>query len=155
MTTDFSHLSKLSARGRTAQWPMPLLDPDSKLPAAPYLTVKPASAANKPYYEANLKAVQASRVGFGAKALNSRALDRMRESDYSLFAQHVVTGWENVLNAAGNPAQFDRDNCEAFLRALPVEMFDELRAFCVQPSNFAEGLGNQLTDEEEADLGNA
>jgi hypothetical protein len=152
---DFSHLSKLSARGRTAQWPMPLIDPDNKMPSVPSLTVKPAGPPNRPYFEENLKAIQSSRVGFGPKGLSPRALDKMRESDYVLFAKHVVTGWESVANSAGQPAQFSRENCEAFLRALPAEMFDELRAFCLQPSNFAEGLGSELTGEEEEDLGNA
>lgn len=153
MTTDFSHLSKLSAAGRTARWPMPLLDPDGVLPGIPTLVVRPAGPANKAYFERNLKAVQSSRVGLGGRGVSQRALDRMRESDYELYSRHVVTGWENVVNSSGAPATFSQENCEAFLRALPPEMFDELRAFCVTSSNFAEGL-SALTEEEEADLGN-
>lgn len=98
----------------------------------PVLNVVSATVANKPYFAGLLKnAASRSRSA-------SDESDQLRENDYSLYSRHVVTGWSNVVDEDGEPVPFTKANCEEFLRVLPEFLFDELRTFCGNASNFTE-----------------
>jgi hypothetical protein len=146
----FEHLKKLDATGER-KFAMPDLDPSGQLDPVPALWVRPALESNRAYFAARLKSLQQRRKA-SARRVSQADFEAAREIDRELYPRYVVVGWENVLNAAGEQAFFNRENCEAFLRALPDWLLDELRNYCSEPGNFAGAL--ELTDEETEDLGN-
>ena len=61
---------------------------------------------------------------------------------------YIVTGWSNVEDAKGKAVKFSKEVCRQFLIAIPGDMFDELRLFCLEISNFRE----EMDPEELAEL---
>jgi hypothetical protein len=129
--TDFSHLKNLDVKDKTARCPI------HQIAGAPVLIMKPATEANKPYFNAVLKKSRRNVRALKAGAINQVMIAENREQDRELFPRFVVTGWENVSDAEGNAVEFNRDNCEAYLRALPDWIFDEVRNFAGDSVNFA------------------
>lgn len=56
-------------------------------------------------------------------------VSRNRETDLRVFPYAVVIGWDEnpPVDTEGNPVPFTRDNCAAFLNAIPDAMFDTIR----------------------------
>ena len=100
------------------------------LEGEPWVTVKPASAANKPYLNSLLKGQRRRRRA------TADAFIRNRRQDIGLYAQHVVTAWGNVTDNAGTEVPFSVDNCKDFLAAIPDWLLDELRDFATDPESF-------------------
>lgn len=130
----FDYLKKLDVKGdETAEFK--LLD----LPAKPKLILAIAGEKNKPYLNASLKA-------FGSQ-LNSRRRTRMdadtmsdtREADRALYAQYVIKGWEGITDTKGEEVPFNKENCLEFLEILPDYIFDDIRVFAGDPTNFVQG----------------
>ncbi len=105
----------------------------------PTLSVRPATQENKPFFNAVLaKNKQASRKAKGrrAAALTATTLVEARTADIELFVSYIVTGWTNVVDAKGKAVKFSKEVCRQFLEAIPGDMFDELRMFCLDIANF-------------------
>jgi hypothetical protein len=105
------------------------------------LVVKPATEANERYQNAVLKAPKAAT-----------SAEFMKQSA-SLFAKHVVTGWENVLGADGKPVAYTPEGGEELLhRLIDAKRADDIVAglfiFARTPDNFTEGV------VDAGDLGN-
>lgn len=113
----------------------------------PYLMVKPATEANKPYTRAQLKSSNKRIQRAAAKGISLETLEANREDDRQQYPRHIITGWGNVFDDEGKEVEFTIQNGEEFLEALPNWIFDGLRGFCSQATNFADTV-----DEEE--LGN-
>lgn len=131
---DFSHLKNLDVKDRTARFPI------HQIAGAPALIMKPATEANKPYFNAVLKRSRRNVRALKAGAINQVMIAENREQDRELFPKFVVTGWEGVTDSKGKEAEFNRENCEAFLRALPDWIFDEVRDFAGNSVNFTEDM---------------
>jgi len=131
---DFSHLKNLDVKDRTARFPI------HQIAGAPALIMKPATEANKPYFNAVLKRSRRNVRALKAGAINQVMIAENREQDRELFPKFVVTGWEGVTDSKGKDAEFNRENCEAFLRALPDWIFDEVRDFAGNSVNFTEDM---------------
>lgn len=130
--TDFSNLTALSITGKTADFTF------YQLEGQPILAVRPATQDNPAYTNAALKA-NGAQITRGVKAkIDSEFMDRAREQDRALYAAHVVAGWTGVRDAGGKAVAFSDANCRAFLQALPIYLFDELRTFCGNPANFTD-----------------
>lgn len=139
---NFSNLAALTVRAdREIDFVFALIEGE------PRLKVRPATEANRPYFNAVLRSsgkglLKRMRGG----RLNAEALAESRAQDRKLFAEFVVRGWENVVDGDGVAVPFSRENVEGFLEALPADLFDELRAFCSNPDNFRGE--NALTQED-------
>ena len=62
-----------------------------------------------------------------------------------LFAKHVITGWENVVSADGNPTSYSADECEQFLTALAKrgpDIVDAMISFAFRADNFRDPIGS-------------
>ncbi len=70
----------------------------------------------------------------------AKSIGRQRDESVDAFAEHVLVGWERVFNSAGSEVPFSPGACGALLRALPLEKFDELRAFFITPKNFRKAI---------------
>jgi len=132
--TDFSHLKNLDVKDKTARYTI------HQIAGTPVLIIKPATEANKPYFNAVLKKSRRNVRALKAGAINQVMIAENREQDRDLFPKFVVTGWEDLSDAKGKPVEFNRENCEAFLRALPDWIFDEVRDFAGNSVNFTEDM---------------
>lgn len=139
--SDFSHLK--ASKKDTAEFVF------FEVVGEPTLTVKHAGESNKPFFNEKLKVAERYRQ---RKAKISLDMIRdNRERDRELFPKHVVLNWKNVKDVNGTPVVFSPTECEAFLRALDDDMFDALREFCSDASNFrdtadaAAAMGNSQT----------
>lgn len=117
----------------------------------PTLFVRPTSQANKAYLNAVLRTGRRTLRRMRGNKLSVEVLDENRDQDRKLFPKYVITGWkdETVQDSEGNPVPFSKENCELFLRALPNDIFDELRTFCGEPDNFREDDDLGASDVEE------
>lgn len=112
---------------------------------APTLIVAPATDANKPYFNAAIKATkpqiyQAQKGNFSAALISET-----RDEDRELFPRFVIRGWRDVTNQDGEPVTFNDENCLDFVTSLPDWVFDEITMFCKNPQNFTKTLDAMQT----------
>lgn len=99
--------------------------------------VLPAIESNKPYFNAALKRNMELSRGRKIK-IDAGMIEATRVEDKKLFAKYVVKDWKNVKDDTGADVPFSPEVCEEFFDALPAYIFDDIRAFCVDPANFIE-----------------
>lgn len=102
----------------------------------PTLTVRHAGESNKPYFNEMLR--RAEHLARRKAKVTVELIKDNRERDRDLYPQHVVIGWNDVVDASGHPVSFNKEDCKTFLSSLPDDMFDELREFCREAQNFRE-----------------
>ena len=129
---DFRHLR---VQGKTA-W----FDISSAIPGA-RLQLKPATEHNDGYMNAKLALAskqppRPKPKRSGEIAWNDPAVQKNRDDEVTIFARHVVVGWEGVTNREGRPVPFSEDAALALLRALPDWIVDRIRAFAWTPESF-------------------
>lgn len=136
----FKYLEKLQVtKEMTVRFPLLMLEGD------PVLILRPATSANKEYFNALLKRNRKNMRQIQAGDFNLGLVEENRDSDRTLYAKAVITDWEKVIDDQGEGAKFTSENVLAFLQALPDWVFDEVRAFATNPRNFVE----DIIDEEE------
>lgn len=102
----------------------------------PYLMVVPATENNAQYYAEALKAVRKNNKLIAANAVSPSMLKEMRDKERPLYARYVVRGWGNVKDDTGTVVPFSHEECLNWLEAIPDWVFDELRSFCTNVTNF-------------------
>jgi hypothetical protein len=136
--TDFSHLEKYEitddARSEYPFYNIACKDDDYVT-----LVVAPASEPNKPYFSALTRYAMKNRRSMNS---NANLLEETRNLDRKLYADFVVKGWHNVVDADGKVVPFSKKSCKDFLTSLPNSMFDELREHCSDVDNFS-GIGDE------------
>lgn len=141
--TDFTHLKNYDVTtDNTAEYIFYSIDGEPKF------IVSPATSANKRYYAkvAQKSTVMAKRLqGDSSGKSTVKAMDESRSLDRELFPSHIIKDWEGVVDSKGKPVDFSVKNCEAFLSCLPDYLFDELRNFANNPSNFTSLAGVEDT----------
>lgn len=116
----------------------------------PSVIGKPATEANKPYLNSILKKGKRLMRRIRGGKMNVEALKESREQDYQLYPKFVLKGFANpALRDDGSQAT-DED-MEAFMRAIPIDMFDDMRAFYSDPDTFREE--DDLDEDEVEELG--
>lgn len=120
----------------------------------PTLLVKPAHEVNTPYINAVLKKSNKRMMRMLQRGkMNKSMLDDNREKDYSLFSKYIIEDWTvSPKDVAGQSVGFSKENCEDFLRAIPVDMFNDLRDFCADIDNFRD---DEDSHDEESREGQA
>jgi hypothetical protein len=136
---DFSYLKKLEVKDRTARYDM------FQISSEPVLIVRPATEANKPYFNAVLRKSRKNSRALRAGAINRAMITENREQDRELFPRYVIVGWENVVDVNGESVEFSPDNCRGFLDALPDWIFDDVRNFAGDSANFVDELPDAET----------
>lgn len=138
---DFSNLRKLAVSAQdTAEYTF------YEIEGEPTLKVRPATEANGRYWSAVLarssKNVRRARSG----KITASMLKEGRTDDRELYPKHVVMAWTTApMDTNGDAVDFTAENCAAFLEAIPDHIFDGLRNFCSDVTNFQE----DVMDEEE------
>lgn len=120
-----------------------------QLAGEPKLMLRPATERNKEYHNALLKRNAKLAARFRQRVKITREmLKENREHDKVLYAAHVIVGWEGIEEDDGTQPSFTPDLCRAFLKNLPAWIFDDLRLFAVDPTNF---LQDDEPDEDEVE----
>lgn len=97
----------------------------------PSVRVAPATQNNPAYLNAVLKDKSIGR----RRGLSVEVMKENRDKDRGLYAKFIIKGWENpALKDDGSAAT--SEDIQAFLEALPDDLFDELRTYCGEPANF-------------------
>lgn len=134
----FSHLKKLGVKSDvTAEYAIHQIIVNGEMPT---LTLAPATEANSPYFNSLLRRASKASKRIKNGVIKKETIDENREEDRKDFAKHVIKGWKGVTDEKGVAVEFDADSCLEFLEALPNEIFDEIRAFATDASNFSEVL---------------
>lgn len=110
----------------------------------------PALDTNKPYHNEWLRRVAARQEEGGrGTEVTGDVLSEARSEDRELLGTLCLTGWENVVDAKGNPVEFTPAEGWEFLKALPNWLFDRYRNWAMTPLRFVsvdpaqiEKLGN-------------
>lgn len=111
-----------------------------RVQGAPTLVLASATETNVPLFNAALKHAgqAANRAKVGDKSIGT--IKEGRAQDRKLFARFVVKGWRGVVDVNGDEVPFSRDDCLDFLKALPYDIFDDVREFARDLSNFVDEL---------------
>lgn len=144
---NFSHLEKLKVKSSATA-----LFTFEEIEGEPTLKVKPIGEQNKEYTNQVLKKGKKTIRSLRKGKMSVATLKENREQDYRLFPRYVVVDWPVApMDANGDPVDFSPENCEAFLKAIPVRMFNELREFCGDDDNFLDE--DELDSEDREELG--
>ncbi len=136
---DFGNIKKLDVAGKTADFTLEDIDGE------PALKLKVATGSNKPLLNAMLKQVGGNKRKYKKKNITADMADENRNDDKKLYVDHVIVGWEGIVDAKGNTVKFSKDNCLAFIDALPDWIFDKIRDFATDDSNFLEVIDVEET----------
>jgi hypothetical protein len=151
----FAHVEALKITSDKTSWcPLPGLFADS-FPEAkdPEIEVRYAGEENLGYWNAWLSATatgygeslaEAKRTKNGADpdglvTLARRLFEeqqRHTHADRDLYPTHVVVGWRNVIDLAGDEVEFSPALAHKLVGALPKRWFDMLRAHAGTEANF-------------------
>lgn len=145
-TPDFSHIKKLQvSENDTARFYFEMLEGE------PWIEVRHAGDTNKAYFNAILREQSGSQARMKKLMkgkIDVEMLNRNRNIDRKLYPQHVCTGSWSVVDNAGNDVEATVENMTLFLKALPNDIFDDLRAYCGELANFRE---QEIDDEYDED----
>jgi hypothetical protein len=136
--TDFGNLKSLEVKAeKTAPFTI------YQIEGEPMLHLAPATEVNKPYFNALLKRSRKNQRRINSGSFTSAVIQENRDNDRELYPLYVVRGWERVVDSSGNAAEFTPENVRDFLTALPDYLFDEVRNFATEPSNFVSEMVNK------------
>ena len=104
---------------------------------SPILMVKPATDANKPYMSALLRQNSQSRR---SQKVTIKSVETNRHNDIGVYADHVIKDWRNVVDENDVPISYSPAEGREFIEQLMENnqswVFDDLRVFCSDMSNF-------------------
>lgn len=104
----------------------------------PILDVKMATMYNKDYMNVRIKTSSKDAQKIRRGVITTRLLSESRDGDRKLYPKFIIMDWENVVDSNGVLVEFSESNCLEFIAALPDWIFDGLRAFCSEISNFVD-----------------
>lgn len=122
-----------------------------ELPGEPWLRVRPAGDLNRAYFGAVLAASAKNRKRLMRGKLDAEMLEQNRILDRKLYPQHVDGGeWGGwVDDTTGAEVPYSKQGFQELCAQLPADLFDELRAFCNEPSNFRSAEAPDAEEIEE------
>lgn len=130
---NFDRLKKLQVTDKNVvNFELPELGKDA------VLNVRSASEGNAGYMNGLLRLNGQAKGSRRRRTtvVDAESLAEMRENDKTLFPEHVIVGWENVLDDSGKEVKFSAKEVADLLSKLPGYVFDELRMFASDPENF-------------------
>ena len=140
--TDFSYLQKLAVRNDRL---VPYVF--YQLADEPELLVISATESNKAYTNAILKRSRRTLRRMKGGNVTPAMLVEGRNEDRELYPKLIIKGWKGIVDVKGKQVTFKIENVLDFIAALPDWIFDDLREFCGNPSNFLEDDDIIETDE--------
>ena len=143
MVSKFGNLQKFHLKpGATAVFevyefdtPPGSLDRDGNPMRHPRITCRPATEENKEHWNQVVRRASKSAARMRGRAPQD-VLSENREEDRGLFPLYVVVGWEGVFDAGGAPVPFSSKEALEYFKAWPNYVFDRLRAWASEQTNF-------------------
>lgn len=117
----------------TAWYDMPELGEEARI------LVHPASEANPKFHNEVLRGTaKGGRLRkLAAGQVSAQELKKSRKEDRRLYPEHVIAGWEKVIDEpTGKEIPFSKDAAQQLCDQLPPELFDSLRVFASTAANF-------------------
>lgn len=108
------------------------------------LQVLTAGESNPEYFRAILKQPAENQNGMRKKkkgtvvVTTDADVKEGRAKDREMFAKYVVVGFVKIVDEDNEDVEFTAENAHALMKALPDWLFDELRNFCLDISNFTD-----------------
>jgi hypothetical protein len=91
---------------------------------------KPATRRlNPPYQNAIMRVGMRMQRAMRGDNTRIQAVNAFKDATKKPFADHVLTGWEGVVDETGKEVPFSAENALDFLSALPDSLFDEIQAY--------------------------
>ena len=140
MTSKFGYMQSLNVKGdMTSELTLHQIDVGG---VSPTLIVAPATDANKPFFNAQLKRSGKSIRQIQAGRITAGMIDNNREEDRDLYPRFVIKGWKDMLDANGKDVKFTPEDCADFIASIPDWLFDDIRTYCGNPQNFVVSAGS-------------
>ena len=136
---DFGNIKKLDVADKTADFILEDIDGE------PSLKLKAATGSNKPLLNAMLKQVGKNKRKYKKKNVTAAMAEENREDDKQLYIDHVIVGWDGIVDAKGKDVIFSTESCKELLNAIPAWIFDKIREFAADDSNFVEVIDIEET----------
>ena len=113
---------------------------------SPVLIVAPATDANKKYMSALLRQNAQTRR---APKVTLKTVNENRDNDIELYADYVIRDWKHVVDEDNKVVKYTPKEGRDFLEQLCANnqswVFDDLRMYCSDMSNFV----TNMADEED------
>lgn len=139
---DFSHLSALQVSAdKTAEYVIHQITVNDK---SPVLILAPATDANKGFFNALLRRSSKQAAALKAGKVDVKMIEDHRDEDRVLYPKHVVKGWRDMVDAEGERVPFTQQNVTDFFEALPNWVFDDVREFARETSNYVDPLDVEI-----------
>jgi hypothetical protein len=131
-TPDFSHLKALEQKDDAVPYRF------EQIGGNPTIWFRPGTDANKQFMNETLRRANArARGGRRSRRTTLDTIAAARQEDREVLSKTCAVRWD-VKDAKGKDVEFSYDNCLAYFEALPDWLFDEVRAFVIDPGNFVE-----------------
>jgi len=130
----FKQLRKFNISDRTARVELPEIGEGAAL------IVKSTSQFNKDYFNAMMKVGgKEARKRVKPEDLTLAEVKRDRRKHVKLFEEHVIEGWENVVDEDGKPVEFNSENLRELMETILEDaphLFDRVRDVADDNSEF-------------------
>lgn len=141
--TDFSYLKQVDVKSDdTKEYH---IDQISIAGKTPVLLVASATESNTQYYNSLLRDAVKNARKVKKGGVSAEMMKKNRDQDRELYPKYVIKGWYNVPDATGEDVRFSQEACSDFITQLPDWIFDDLRNYCSDPTNFVEEFDLDLT----------
>lgn len=141
--TDFSYLKQVDVKAAdTKEYHINQISVAGKTPV---LLVTAATEANTPYYNSLLRDAIKNARKVKKGGVSAEMMKKNRDQDRELYPKHVIKGWVDVVDGSGETVPFNAEACADFLSQLPDWIFDDLRNYCSDPTNFVDSFDVELT----------
>lgn len=141
--TDFSYLKKVDVKNNeTKEYHISQISVSGKTPV---LLVSAATESNTLYYNALLRDAIKNARKVRKGGVSAEMMKKNRDQDRELYPKHVIKGWRDIVDADGNEVPFSQEACSDFVNQLPDWIFDDIRNYCSDPTNFVDEFDLDIT----------
>ena len=107
------------------------------------IIVAMAGESNVDYFRAVLKQTPSDKGSRKKKKnevveISPAEVKKQRGIDRNMFGKHVVKGFTKIIDDKAVTVVFNEENAITLMNALPDWLFDELRTYCTNVSNFTD-----------------
>lgn len=106
------------------------------LDGEPSVELRPATRANKEYFNALLRRMGKLRKSLERSDVTVEMLDKQDRLVRDLYAQYVVTGLSGWIDGDGEEIASTDENIKSLMEQLPEAQFEDLAEFAGDEDNF-------------------